>query len=87
MIENKSNAIQKLTDNEKHHRERIYLSLSLRKIEEATIALIHEKKYKIKINEKTCISGAMLWKYLINKGLEEIDEKFGQIKKIKKIKR
>jgi hypothetical protein len=77
--------MKKLTDCEKHDRERINLSLSHKRIEEATIAIINKKKYKIKISEKRHISGAMLWKYLITKGLEEIDEKFGQIRKIKKL--
>ena len=84
-FENKINATQKLTDNEKTDRERIYLSLSFKRVEEATIAIINKNKYKIKINEKLHISGAVLWKYLISKGLEELDEKFGQIREIKKI--
>lgn len=83
--ENKEIKTKYISDNEKHDRERVHFSLSYRRIEEATIAVIFKKKYKIRINDQLSISGAMLFKYFITKGLEEVDKKYGQIREIKKL--
>ncbi len=68
-------------------RERINLSLSLKNSDEFKILLINKKRYTLKINEKISLSGPGLLKYLIFKGLRDLNKKYGEVDKILKLEK
>lgn len=58
-------------------RKRVNLSFSLKDIEEYKVLLV--SKYEVKINKKQTLTGSSLIKYLILKGLNQINKEFGEI--------
>ena len=80
----KINSIKKPSDREKSNRERIIISYSLRKFDDLKVLKILLNDHEIKINENMKLKKSVLCKYLIQKGLEDLDKKFGQIKEILK---
>ena len=76
--------IKKLSDREKSSRERIIISYSLRKYDDLKVLKILSNDHEIKINENLKLKKSNLCKYLIQKGLEDLDKKYGQIHEILK---
>ncbi len=68
---------QKNTINVNEIRKRINLSFSLKDTDEYKVVLISQ--YQMKINKKQTLTGASLLKYLIIKGLNEINKEFGEV--------
>lgn len=64
---------------EKKERERINLSFSFKDFDELKVILINRKRYELKINERQTLSGPGLLKYLIAKGLKDLNKKYGEI--------
>lgn len=64
---------------EKKERERINLSFSFKDFDELKVILINRKRYELKINERQTLSGPGLLKYLIAKGLKDLNNKYGEI--------
>nr|BFD33495.1 hypothetical protein GTC16762_31140 [Pigmentibacter ruber] len=60
-------------------RERINLSFSFKDFDELKVILINRKRYELKINERQTLSGPGLLKYLIAKGLKDLNKKYGEI--------
>lgn len=60
-------------------RERINLSLSIKKYDELKIILINKNRYPLKVNERMRLSGPMLCKHLMLIGLEVLDNQFGEV--------
>lgn len=68
---------QKKSINVNEVRKRINLSFSLKDMEEYKVILISQ--YEMKINKKQTLTGPSLLKYLIIKGLKEINKEFGEV--------
>ncbi|KAB8039137.1 hypothetical protein GCL60_09790 [Silvanigrella paludirubra] len=68
---------QKKAINVNEIRKRINLSFSLKDTDEYKVILISQ--YQMKINKKQTLTGASLLKYLIIKGLNEINKEFGEV--------
>jgi hypothetical protein len=68
---------QKKVINVNEIRKRINLSFSLKDTDEYKVILISQ--YQMKINKKQTLTGASLLKYLIIKGLNEINKEFGEV--------
>ncbi len=64
---------------EKKERERINLSFSFKDFDELKVILINRKRYELKINERQTLSGPGLLKFLIAKGLKDLNKKYGEI--------
>ena len=71
--------LKKTSEEKLRKRQRICLSFSLRDFTESKVAFIDSNKLELKINNKIKLSRGKLWKYLILKGLNELDTEYGEI--------
>lgn len=63
-------------------KERLNLSLSPQNKQELKIILLNKNKYELKVADRIHLSGHKLIKYLMVLGLEELQNKHGEINKI-----